>query len=248
MKEALWGETQEEGRILCSLCPGYCRMSEGQAGFCYITPEARPDVYRYIDAAKVDLKGFTERFYHKLTFSHLDPGLDTLKWLKNETDVWLEITNLMILDENDDPEETKRMCDWILKNLGDSVPLHFTTFHPDFKMMDKTRTPAAMLKRARQIALSAGIKFCYVSNIFDDEGQTTHCPNCHRVLIRRSWHDVLNTKSTATGVPVARQFPAILPLTAHLHREEFGARLFDNSHTSLSLAKSRKLCFIESSL
>ena len=88
----------------------------------YITPEARPEVYRYIDAANVDLKAFTERFYHKITFSHLDPVLDTLKWLKNETDIWFEITNLMIPDENDDPEETRRLCDWVLTNLGDSCP------------------------------------------------------------------------------------------------------------------------------
>jgi pyruvate formate lyase activating enzyme len=157
----------------------------------YITPEARPEVYRYIDAANVDLKGFTERFYHKITFSHLDPVLDTLKWLKNETDIWFEITNLMIPGENDGSEETKQMCDWIVKNLGDNVPLHFTAFHPDFKMMDKPRTPATTLKRAREIAVSLGIKYCYVGNVFDDEGQTTYCPSCRRALIRRSWHDIL---------------------------------------------------------
>jgi pyruvate formate lyase activating enzyme len=157
----------------------------------YVTPEARPEVFRYIDAANVDLKGFTERFYHKITFSHLDPVLDTLKWLKNETDVWFEITNLMIPGENDDPEETKRLCEWVLKNLGACVPLHFTAFHPDFKLMDKPKTPAATLKRAREIAVSVGIKYCYVGNILDDEGQTTYCPSCHRALIRRSWHDIL---------------------------------------------------------
>jgi pyruvate formate lyase activating enzyme len=157
----------------------------------YITPQARPEVFRYIDAANVDLKAFTERFYHKVTFSHLDPVLDTLKWLKAETAIWLEITNLMIPGENDDPEETRQLCAWILENLGDDVPLHFTAFHPDFKMMDVPRTPAATLKRARQIALAAGIKYCYVGNIFDPEGQTTYCPACRRVLIQRSWHDLL---------------------------------------------------------
>src|SRR5688572_21790598 len=160
----------------------------------YITPEARPEVYRYIDAANVDLKAFTERFYHKVTFSHLDPVLDTLKWLKHETDIWFEITNLMIPGENDDPDETRRLCDWVLANLGDAVPLHFTAFHPDFKMIDKPRTPAATLKRARQVALSAGIKYCYVGNVFDDEGQTTCCPACGTALIRRSWHDILEYK------------------------------------------------------
>ncbi len=107
----------------------------------YIDKEARKDVYKYIDAANVDLKAFTERFYHKLTFSHLDDVLDTLIWLKNETDVWIEITTLLIPDENDSSEEIKKECDWILDNLGDTVPLHFTAFHPDFKMRDKDLTP-----------------------------------------------------------------------------------------------------------
>jgi len=119
------------------------------------------------------------------------PVLDTLKWLKHETDIWFEITNLMIPDENDDQDETKRLCEWVMENLGDSVPLHFTAFHRDFKMTDKSRTPAATLKRARQIAQSIGIKYCYVGNVYDDEGQTTYCPACQRRLIRRSWHDIL---------------------------------------------------------
>jgi pyruvate formate lyase activating enzyme len=124
----------------------------------YITPEARAEVFRYIDAANVDLKAFTERFYHKVTFSHLDPVLNTLKRLKHETDIWFEITNLMIPGENDDPDETRRLCGWVTENLGASVPLHFTAFHPDFKLRDKPRTPATTLQQARRIALSAGIK------------------------------------------------------------------------------------------
>lgn len=316
MKEALWWHTEDDGRILCTLCPRFCRMAEGQAGFCYIrknlggrlyslgygsstgfaidpiekkplnhylpgsqilsfgtagcnlgcrfcqnwsiskaklddaqslsvgpeqvvelaikrkvpsiaftyndpviwgefvidisrtarergiksvmvtagyiTPEARPEVYRYIDAANVDLKAFTENFYRKLTFSHLEPVLDTLRWLKRETDIWFEITNLMIPGENDGVDETKRLCAWIVENLGDSVPLHFTAFHPDFKLMDKPGTPAATLKHARQIAQSFGIKYCYIGNVHDDEGQTTYCPACHQAVIRRSWHAVLD--------------------------------------------------------
>lgn len=173
----------------------------------YITPEARPDVFRYIDAANVDLKAFTERFYHKVTFSHLAPVLDTLQWLKNETEIWFEITNLMIPGENDDPQETQQLCDWVLEHLGDSVPLHFTAFHPDFKMIDKPRTPAATLRRARQIALSLGVKYCYVGNVFDDEGQTTTCPNCRRVLIRRSWHDLLEYNLVGNHCPCGQQIP-----------------------------------------
>lgn len=316
MKEARWWHHEDDGRILCTLCPRFCRMAEGQAGFCYIrknlggrlyslgygsstgfaidpvekkplnhflpgsqilsfgtagcnlgcrfcqnwsiskakldeahglkvspeavvdlavnhkvpsiaftyndpviwgefvidisrlarergiksvmvtagyiTPEARPEVFRYIDAANVDLKAFSEQFYRRLTFSHLDPVLDTLRWLKRESDIWFEITNLIIPGENDGIEETKRLCDWIVKNLGDSVPLHFTAFHPDFKLMDKPRTPAATLKQARQIAQSAGIKYCYVGNVRDDEGQTTYCPACRQAVIRRSWHEVLD--------------------------------------------------------
>ena len=157
----------------------------------YITEEAREDVYQYIDAANVDLKAFTEKFYHKLTFSHLDPILDTLKWLRHETDVWFEITDLMIPGENDDIDETKRMCGWILDNLGDDVPLHFTAFHPDFKMMDKPPTPARTLTRARQLAISMGLQYVYVGNIHDRDGQSTYCLGCGEVLIRRDWHAVL---------------------------------------------------------
>jgi len=157
----------------------------------YIDKEARKDVYKYIDAANVDLKGFTERFYWKNTYSHLDDVLDTLVWLKNETDVWIELTTLLIPDENDSSEEIKQECDWILKNLGDSIPLHFTAFHPDFKMMDKERTPEKTLTSARKIAIDSGIKFCYVGNIHNTEGQTTYCPNCNEKLIKRDWHSVI---------------------------------------------------------
>lgn len=156
----------------------------------YITASARPAVFRFIDAANVDLKAFTERFYHKLTFSHLEPVLDTLLWLKRETDIWLEITNLMIPGENDDPDEARRLCDWVVANLGDDVPLHFTAFHPDFKLIDKPRTPIHTLQRARDIARTAGIKFCYVGNAHDSAGQTTYCPACGKALICRSWHEV----------------------------------------------------------
>ncbi len=160
----------------------------------YIDKEARKDVYKYIDAANVDLKGFTERFYHKLTFSHLDDVLDTLIWLKNETDVWFEITTLLIPDENDSPEEIKQECEWILKNVGDKIPLHFTAFHPDFKMKNKDRTPEKTLTTARDIAIGMGIKYCYVGNVHNKEGQTTYCHNCNEKLIKRDWHSVISNK------------------------------------------------------
>jgi pyruvate formate lyase activating enzyme len=157
----------------------------------YIDKNARKDVYKYIDAANVDLKAFSDRFYHKLTFSHLADVLDTLVWLKNETDVWIEITTLLIPGENDSQTEISQMCDWILENLSDTVPVHFTAFHPDFKMRDKPRTPETTLSMARDIALSKGIKYCYLGNIFDQKSQTTFCPKCQTPLIVRDWHTVL---------------------------------------------------------
>lgn len=168
----------------------------------YIDKEARKDVYKYIDAANVDLKAFTESFYHKLTFAHLNYVLDTLVWLKNETNVWFEITTLLIPNENDSAEEIKLMCGWILDNLGDEVPLHFTAFHPDFKMMHKTATPASSLKTAREIALNSGIKYCYLGNIKDILGSSTHCPNCNEILIERDWHTLIRNKLNDNFCPL----------------------------------------------
>lgn len=157
----------------------------------------------------MDLKAFTESFDHKLTFSHLDPMLDTLRWIKNETQVWLEITNLMISGENDAEDETKRFCHWVLENLGDTVPIHFTAFHPDFKMMDKPKTPADTVRRARQIALSAGIQYCYIGNVHDDEGQTTTCPGCGLAVIRCSWHTILENRLVDGWCPCGEKIPGV---------------------------------------
>jgi pyruvate formate lyase activating enzyme len=156
----------------------------------YIDKEARKDVYKFIDAANVDLKAFSEKFYHNLTSSHLNEVLETLIWIKKETDIWLEITTLLIPGENDSPDEIKAMCNWITANLGDEVPLHFTAFHPDFLMRDKPPTPHATLIMARNTALSEGIKYCYVGNVHDNEGETTYCPDCGAPLIKRDWHSV----------------------------------------------------------
>ena len=156
----------------------------------YITPEARPEFYSVMDAANVDLKGFTEEFYKKFTLSHLAPVLDTLRWLKHESNVWFEITTLLIPGANDSPEEIERMCHWILENLGDSVPLHFTAFHPDFKMQDIGPTPASTLVRARQQALKAGLKYVYTGNVHDVNGGSTYCPKCQTCLIERDWHEI----------------------------------------------------------
>lgn len=167
----------------------------------YIEREARKDVFKYIDAANVDLKAFTENFYSKLTSSHLSDVLNTLVWLKNETDIWFEITTLLIPKENDSVEETKQMCEWILNNLGEEVPIHFTAFHPDFKMIDKNPTPSLTLTNARQIALQSGIKYCYVGNVQDSVGQNTYCPGCSRTLITRNWHSVLSNRLVGKNCP-----------------------------------------------
>jgi pyruvate formate lyase activating enzyme len=154
----------------------------------YIDKEARKEVYKYIDAANVDLKGFTERFYYKNTFSHLNDVLDTLLWLKNETNVWIELTTLLIPDENDSDEEIKNECDWILNNLGENVPLHFTAFHPDFKMLNKIPTPHSTLIQAKNIAEAIGINYCYVGNVHDSKNQSTYCGKCKSLMIKRDWH------------------------------------------------------------
>jgi pyruvate formate lyase activating enzyme len=158
----------------------------------YVTPEARPDVFRHIDAVNVDLKAFSDDFYRHVTLSHLEPVQDTLRWLKHETDVWVEITTLLIPGLNDSSDEIARECQWVVRELGSDVPLHFTAFHPDFKMLDTPPTPAGTLRRARQIALDAGIRYCYVGNVHDRDGQTTFCPDCGAALIRRDWHAVLS--------------------------------------------------------
>jgi pyruvate formate lyase activating enzyme len=155
----------------------------------YITYDAFHDIYDHVDAANVDLKAFTENFYGRITLTHLQPVLDTLKWLKNETNVWFEITNLIIPTLNDSLEEFRAIAGWILENLGPDVPLHFTAFHPDFKLQDKPRTPPESLHAARAIALAAGLHYVYEGNIFSD-GAHTSCPSCNAILVRRSWHDV----------------------------------------------------------
>jgi len=166
----------------------------------YITREAFHDIYDHIDAANIDLKAFTENFYGKITLTHLQPVLDTLRWLKNETRVWFEITNLMIPTLNDDPIETRKLADWIFTNLGPDVPLHFTAFHPDFKLRNKPATPPETLHRARSIALDAGLHYVYEGNIFS-EAANTYCPTCGDLLVRRSWHDVLKNKIKAGQCP-----------------------------------------------
>jgi pyruvate formate lyase activating enzyme len=154
----------------------------------YVCAEPRAEFYRYMDAANVDLKAFTEEFYKRVCSGGLAEVLETLVYLRHETNVWFEITNLMIPGENDSPAETEAMCRWIVENLGCDVPLHFTAFHPDWKMLDKAPTPAATLRRARKIAQDCGIRYAYTGNIHDASGQSTWCHACGELLIERDWY------------------------------------------------------------
>jgi pyruvate formate lyase activating enzyme len=151
----------------------------------YIQPAARRDFFAHMDAANVDLKAFSEGFYRRLCFADLRPVLETLCWLREETGVWLEVTTLLIPGQNDSEAEVGRLCDWFVSHLGPEVPLHFTAFHPDFKLVDLPATPAATLRRARRQALGAGLKHVYTGNISDPEGQSTRCAACGELLIER---------------------------------------------------------------
>jgi pyruvate formate lyase activating enzyme len=156
----------------------------------YVCPEPRAEFYEHIDAANVDLKSFDEQFYRRVCAGHLQPVLDTLQYLHDETDVWLEITTLLIPDLNDSDQEIDHLTAWIMENLGPEVPLHFTAFHPDFKMLDRPATPPATLTRARRMGLANGLRYVYTGNVVDPVGQTTRCHQCEAVLIGRDWHSL----------------------------------------------------------
>jgi pyruvate formate lyase activating enzyme len=179
----------------------------------YVGKAAREEIFPWMDAANVDLKAFTEEFYAKTTFSHLAPVLDTLEWLARETDVWVEVTNLMIPGLNDGEDETRALAGWVLEHMGPDVPLHFTAFHPDFKMRDRPRTPPRTLSRAREIARAAGLRHVYTGNVHDREGQTTFCPGCGEKVIERDWFAVRAARMRggacgACGARIAGRFDA----------------------------------------
>ena len=165
----------------------------------YIGVDARREFYAKMDAANVDLKGFTDEFYVKLCGARLQPVLDTLVYLKRETDVWFEITTLLIPGKNDSDGELTAMSQWIVNELGTDVPLHFTAFHPDYKMTDIANTPAATLTRARRIAVDAGVRYVYTGNVHDCEGGATYCPTCKRAVVVRDWHEIQRYALTEDG-------------------------------------------------
>jgi pyruvate formate lyase activating enzyme len=175
---------------------GVCAISV-TAGFMRAAP--REEFYRRIDAANVDLKAFTESFYHRVCAAHLEDVLDTLRYLHEETPVWLEITTLLIPGQNDSEAEIDAETAWIAEHLGQDVPLHFTAFHPDYKMRDIPHTPAATLARARSIALRNGLRFVYTGNVHDRAGDTTWCPGCGTALVARDWYDLLDYRLDETG-------------------------------------------------
>ncbi|MFQ5993753.1 MAG: AmmeMemoRadiSam system radical SAM enzyme [Acidiferrobacterales bacterium] len=180
----------------------------------YIADEPRVEFYRHMDAANVDLKAFTEKFYYKICGGHLQPVLDTLKYLKHETDVWFEITTLLIPGENDSENELEEMTQWVVESVGQDVPWHFTAFHPDWKMMDKPRTSASTLTRARNIAVKNGVRYAYTGNVHDEKGGSSYCHACGQKLIGRDWYVLtawhLNRDGTCAscGTPCAGVFEA----------------------------------------
>ena len=165
----------------------------------YQSPAPRAEFYRHMDAANVDLKAFTEGFYRRICAGSLQPVLDTLTYLKKETSVWFEITTLLIPGENDSDREISELCNWVLGKLGPDVPVHFSAFHPDWKMLNKRPTPPATLKRARAIALKAGIRYAYTGNVHDRGGDTTFCHKCATPLIVRDWYELEEWHLTPEG-------------------------------------------------
>jgi len=158
------------------------------AGYMHDAP--RRAFYEKMDAANVDLKAFTDEFYYRICGGRLQPVLDTLEYLVKETRVWTEITTLLIPGRNDSDEELQAECKWIMRHLGPDVPLHFTAFHPDWKMTDAGSTPAATLTRAREIARLAGLRYVYTGNVHDEEGGSTYCPSCENAVVVRDWYEI----------------------------------------------------------
>ncbi|MGQ0695402.1 MAG: AmmeMemoRadiSam system radical SAM enzyme [Nitrospiraceae bacterium] len=165
----------------------------------YVCEEPRAEFYQYMDAANVDLKGFTERFYKQICGGSLQPVLDTLVYIRHHTSVWLEITTLVIPGENDSEAELDRLTQWVVEQLGPDVPIHFSAFHPDYKMLNRPLTPTTTLTMARRIAMKNGLRYAYTGNVQDEEGGGTYCHHCHKKLIGRNWYELSEWNLTAEG-------------------------------------------------
>jgi pyruvate formate lyase activating enzyme len=188
----------------------------------YIHAEPRREFYAKMDAANVDLKGFTEEFYFRLCGAKLAPVLDTLVCLRHDTDVWFEITTLLIPGRNDSDTEITELSKWIARELGSDVPLHFTAFHPDYKLTDVAPTPASTLTRARRIALAEGLRYVYTGNVHDRQGGTTRCPGCGELLIVRDWYRILDYRLTPEGT--CGECGATIPGEFTVFERAFGPR------------------------
>ncbi len=169
----------------------------------YICEEPRADFFELMDAANVDLKAFSDDFYLKLCGAHLQPVLDTLVYIRQHTDVWLELTTLLIPGENDSDDEIKQMTAWVMKHLGPETPLHFTAFHPDWKLTDHLPTPPETLSRARDIAIKNGLRYVYTGNVHDKSGASTYCHGCGAILIGRDWHQLSDWNLTDDGTCIS---------------------------------------------
>ncbi len=216
---ARWWHRLSDGRLQCDVCPRECKLGEGQRGFCvvrarhgeqmvlttygrssgYIHKAPREEFFAHIDAANVDLKAFSENFYNRIAFAHLQPVLETLEYLARGTKVWLEVTTLLIPGHNDSEREVTELSEWMVEKLGPNVPLHFSGFHPNFKMRDVPATPPATLRRARDRAMAAGLRYVYVGNTHYTEGETTYCPSCREALLVRDWYELLEYRLTKDG-------------------------------------------------
>jgi pyruvate formate lyase activating enzyme len=165
----------------------------------YQCPEPRAEFYRWMDAANIDLKAFTEDFYHRVCGGHLEPVLETLQYIRHETNVWLEITTLLIPGENDSREELESLTQWVVEKLGPDVPLHFSAFHPAWKMLNTPATPGSSLTEARNIALRNGVRYVYVGNVHDKAADSTYCHKCGLLLIGRDWYELSEWNLTPQG-------------------------------------------------
>lgn len=165
----------------------------------YVCAEPRAEFYQWMDAANIDLKAFSEDFYYKITGGHLQPVLETLQYLKHETQVWFELTTLLIPGENDSEAELEAMTQWVVDALGPDVPMHFTAFHPDWKMTDKPHTPTSSLLKARAIAIKNGVRYAYVGNVHDKSAESTYCHHCGELLIGRDWYVLSDWYLDANG-------------------------------------------------
>jgi pyruvate formate lyase activating enzyme len=165
----------------------------------YVSSEPRREFFAHMDAANVDLKSFSDDFYYRLCGARLAPILETLKYIKHETNTWLELTTLLIPGENDSDQELHALTDWICRELGPDVPLHFSAFHPDWKMLDRPQTPAATLTRARKIGLGNGLHYVYTGNVRDIDGGSTYCTACNDRIIERDGYRIARYRVTSDG-------------------------------------------------